>query len=382
MKPLIVQVVSSLSAGGAERVALEIAARLPREHFRCELLCAGPGDEGRNPFENPLEVEAARRRVPVRKVRFTSIRDAKGRGEVVRYLHESGAALVHVHNRPTDWQVLALARLVGVKGLYTRHLPYKDLSGRQKLLYATAARLAPAVVAVSEPVRRHLVETEHAPAKKVQVIANGIDLQKFAPLSKDQRAAVRAELGIGQDAFVWICAARLAEQKGHGVLLGALAQLPENPQRHILLAGEGPLRKDLESRAHALGISDRVHFLGARADVPALLGASDAYVCASLSEGHPLSVLEALAMDLPTVAPRLASITAVGAENFLGLFGPEHGAWARRHDPAQLVAAMQAVESRGGPQEGARAFIATHFSIDRMISAHEALYREILGDGP
>ncbi|MCB0218786.1 MAG: glycosyltransferase [Chrysiogenetes bacterium] len=379
MKPLIVQVVSSLQVGGAERVALELAARLPRERYRSELLCAGPEDSGRNLFENPLEAEAARRSVPVRRIALPGIRDATARGEVQAYLREHEVRLVHVHNRPTDWQVVALARLVGVRGLYTRHLPYRDVSRRQRMAYVAAARLAKAVVAVSEPVRTHLLREELTPASKIRVIPNGIDLGKFTLKNDEERTRIRGKLGISENAFVWICAARLAEQKGHKYLLDAFAQLAEDSARTLLLAGDGPLEGALEAQAEKLGISAQVHFLGARTDVPALLGAADAYVCSSHSEGHPLSVLEALAMNLPVVAPRLSPITAVGADAFIEYFGPEQKGWAARHDPAELAQAMATVERRKTYAENARAFVESRYGIERMIDAHTQLYAEILG---
>ena len=379
MKPLIVQVVSSLQVGGAERVALELAARQSRDRYRSELLCAGPEDSGRNLFENPLEAEAARRGVPVRRIALPGIRDEKAREELVGYLQEHEVQLVHVHNRPTDWQVLALARLAGVKGLYTRHLPYRNLSRRQRLIYAAAARLAPAVVAVSEPVRAHLLRQEWAPASKIRVIPNGIDLTKFAPGGANMREKARAELCLPGDAFAWICAARLAEQKGHEFLLEAFAQLPKNANRVLLLAGDGPLESALKAQAERLKIAAGVRFLGARADVPALLGAADAYVCSSLSEGHPLSVLEALAMNLPVVAPRLSPITAVGADAFVEYFGAANKGWAARHEPAELAQAMGAVEERASHAGNARAFVESRYSIERMIDAHTKLYGEVLG---
>src|SRR6185503_332310 len=120
---------------------------------------------------------------------------------------------------------------------------------------------------------------------------------RFRPAEPAARARKRAELGWADGDFVWICAARLVPVKGHRFVLEAMA-CPEIPSRaRLALAGDGPLAAELGAQAASLGLGDRVIFLGGRKDVPELLGAADGFLSGSLSEGHPLSLLEAMAAE-------------------------------------------------------------------------------------
>ncbi len=133
--------VGSLSAGGAERVALELAAGLKERGWRTELLALA-GREGANPYAEPLRAEAAARGVLVRRLSLPGIRSGPERGRVLQFLGDQDVSLVHAHNRPGDWQMTLLGRLAGVPVVYSRHLPYAGLSREQRIAYFLSARSA------------------------------------------------------------------------------------------------------------------------------------------------------------------------------------------------------------------------------------------------
>lgn len=380
----IAQVIGSFQSGGAERVALEIAAGLAKRGWKMEMISLLSQQEGTGitPFDEPLRSEAVRRGLFVRSLPLHSIRSGSARERITNYLREEEISLIHAHNRPGDWQMVLLSARAGVPAIYTRHLPYKDLTLRQRGLYAAAALRAKAVVAVSKTVTRHLVFSEGVPPWKIRTIYNGIDLEKFRPISAEERVRRRREMDFDERDFVWICAARLAPQKGHRFLLEAFARLPEGSRSRLLIVGDGPEMAALTGLAGRLELKEKVRFLGMRTDVPGLLAISDGYVCSSLSEGHPLSILEALAMELPVVAPRLPSVAEIAAEGAPSFYGPRLREWARGHDPAQIVQALLAVEREEWAQKElgkiSRLHIEENYSLEKMIDAHEALYTEIL----
>ena len=341
----ILEVVGSLAIGGAERVAVELAAGLPSPEFRAELLCAGPTVEASGDFERSIETEARARGVDVHRVQFTTPLDRESRRRMVRFLVDGNYDVVHIHNRPQDWQLVMLCRALGVRAVYTLHLPYeRGRKPRQRIARMAAARLASGIVCVSHAVADHLTPIEGIPRDKLRVIYNGIKTDRYKPSSPEARRAKRAELGIADTDVAWICVGRLDEQKGHRYLLDAMAALPAGSRSRLFLAGDGALRPNLDEQIRTLGLAGKVTLLGPRTDVPELLGAADAYVSSSLQEGHPLSVLEAMAVGLPVVAPRIAAITEIAQDDNPVFFGPTIAGWARAHEAREIAEAM-ALES-------------------------------------
>jgi glycosyltransferase involved in cell wall biosynthesis len=374
--PLVVQMVSSLGIGGAERAAVELAAGLRERDFRTEVWVV---ESPRVAPEQPLAEELRVRRIPVRRVPFSSIRSRGDRARFLAQWRGAGVSLINAHNRPCDWQVTLLARGAGIPAVYTRQLGYNDETRRQKLAYFAAARAASAVVALTRAVADHMVRVERAPRRKVHVIPDGIDTERYRPPTAAERRQKRRELGLAEGTFVWLTAARLASQKGFPFLLDAVARLPNRRPRVLLLAGDGPERERLRAQAVALGLDGCVRFLGPREDVHQLLWAADGYACTSLGEGQGLSLLEALAAGRPLVAPRLGCILEFGHDG-LHFFGPAIEGWAESHDPADIARSLGAVEvsSGGSAAFGARRFVERNYSIRCMLDGYEALYRRIL----
>jgi glycosyltransferase involved in cell wall biosynthesis len=146
------------------------------------------------------------------------------------------------------------------------------------------------------------------------------------------------------------------------------------PDVVFAIAGDGPDRAALESRAAQLGVSSRVRFLGHRRDVPALLAVADLFVLPSLYEGFPLSVLEAMAAGVPVVA------TAVGGTD--ELVSSDTGTLVAPADPRALADGIRTVlaDREGAARRAASArdhVLATH-SAAAMVASMSALYESLL----
>jgi glycosyltransferase involved in cell wall biosynthesis len=168
-------------------------------------------------------------------------------------------------------------------------------------------------IAVSQAIATSLDDVLGWAPHKIEVIRNGIDIERFQQRPDPE---LRRALAAGSDDVVFVTTARLDLQKGLDVLLRA-AKVVEGAR--FVIAGAGAERARLESQAAALGVHERVQFLGHRADVPALLAAADAFVLPSLFEGTPLALLEAMAAGKPIVTSAIPGTDEIVTDGETGL---------------------------------------------------------------
>lgn len=192
--------------------------------------------------------------------------------------------------------------------------------------------LASAVTACCHFSARALAEVDGFSIRRIEVIENGIEIGRYGGAA--DRADARAALGLDPARRHVTCVARFHPVKDHATLLRGFAHLAHaHPDVDLLLAGDGPLRADLEHLAADLGVAGRVRFLGVRSDVPALLRATDVFALTSLSEAASLTVLEAMASSLPVV------VTAVGGNPEM-VRNEVEGLLVPRGDHSALAAAL------------------------------------------
>jgi len=172
-------------------------------------------------------------------------------------------------------------------------------------------RQARAVVAVSTD-NLHWLRADHGlHSNKGEIIFYGRPNRFFEPRSAENRQRIRRDLAIPADATVCITTARMAPVKGFAHQLAAMPALLADPawqHLHFIWSGDGPLRPEIEMHLRKLGITDRVHMVGQRNDIAALLDASDMFVLPSHREGMPLSIMEAMAKGLPVAASAVSGI--------------------------------------------------------------------------
>ncbi len=362
--------------GGAEEHALSILTEISAHGF--EPCLAAPGK-----LIAAMEPGLSAAGVKCIPLEFSSRLDLVAAARLMRFIRRENIALVHCHLFTASLLGAGVARMAGVGAvLETCHGPEvwrtgKGLRGRF-WMDRQVGRLVDMYIAVSHAAARHLIATKGVPKSKVRVIHNGRDLDRFAPADAQRRSATRAALGLG-DEPVCLTLARLDDQKGHRHLIDALAILaPRWPKLVTLLVGEGPLEPALRAQCAALGLGERVRFLGYRRDVPELLEAADLVVLPSLYEGLPLVAIEALAAGRPMVATEVDGTPEVVIHERTGLLAPPA-------NPAALAAAIErllgdpALASRLASQ--GRKFVNENFALQRQIEQTAALYSELLGIG-
>jgi len=236
------------------------------------------------------------------------------------------------------------------------------------MLERWAYRRSKVITAVSQKVADEIRAIGLTPENRVDVIYNGVDTRGFAAATGD-----RAKFGLPQDAFLLLFVGDLrTPRKNLGTVLAALRHLPEHV--HIAVAGFLP-GSPYPDEAKALGIAERVHFLGLVKEMPVLMHSVDAFVFPSRYEAMSLSLLEAMAAGLPVVTAR----TAGGAE----IITPDCGIVLDDPDDPQALAAavarLAADDAARRKMGAAASELATGFGWARMAAQYIALYRQLEG---
>ncbi|MGH7925163.1 MAG: glycosyltransferase family 4 protein [Candidatus Binatus sp.] len=362
--------------GGAEEHALSILGGIRAHGF--EPCLAAP-----DTLIAAMEPRLTAAGVQCLPLEFSSRLDVLTGARLLRFLRRENIALLHCHLFTASLFGAGIARMAGVGAvLETCHGPevWRMGKGIRASFWVDRqiGRLVDTYIAVSHAAARHLVENKRVPKNKIRVIHNGRDLDRFAATDSQRRIATRAALGLRDEPTI-LTPARLDEQKGHRHLIDALAILAaRRPNVVTLLAGEGPFEQSLRAQCAALGLADRVRFLGYRRDVPELFEAADLVVLPSLYEGLPLVAIEALAANRPIVATEVDGTPEVVINESTGLLVP----------PANPVALAAAIERLLDNRElasrlasGGCKFVHENFAVQRQIEQTAALYYELTGLG-
>lgn len=229
------------------------------------------------------------------------------------------------------------------------------------------------LAAVSHQIKQQAIH-DGIKADKITVIHNGINPSQVDPAD---RAVIRAELGLTEDQPLILGVGRITLQKGFTYLLQAMPQVISRfPNATAVIAGDGPLRPELEQEAKALGLDKHVRFLGFRQDVPQLLAAADLFAMPSVSEGFPMVLLEAMVMGKAVVASRVQGVDEIVVSGENGVIVPSQDAPALAQAVVNLLEDPTRAAAMGA---AARQTVQDGFTLDSMCSKYEAL---ILGALP
>jgi glycosyltransferase involved in cell wall biosynthesis len=297
---------------------------------------------------------------------------------LVREIRRFRPDLVHTHLVHADVHGQLAAGLAGVRRVSSVHgTPALYRREPYRTVVRAAGRFSRTTIAISEHVRRFLEELHLARAQRIVVVPYGIDAARW-PLSEADRGRARSALDLEAGDLAVGIAARLIRGKGHAFLLEAhRAALRSHRRLRLLIAGDGPLRQDLERDAARSG-DGSVRFLGYLSDMRAFMNACDVLVFpteATLGEGFGLAALEAMACGRPVVATAVASLPEVVRSRETGLLV---------HPGAvdELAAALLelADDERLRAELGARAQerARTVFSVEAMVESTLTVYERAL----
>ncbi|MEQ1884651.1 MAG: glycosyltransferase [Bryobacteraceae bacterium] len=216
------------------------------------------------------------------------------------------------------------------------------------------------IICVSPQVSDAFAEWLPEARARLRVIPNGISLDRFRCATVQGKGSPFQILTVG----------RLTEQKGIDILLRAVSELPGV---EVSIAGDGPLREELETLAKTLGAGERVRFLGACDNVPELMAGVDAYVQSSRWEGFGIAAVEAMASGLPVVVSDVPGLREVVGDAGLTFAAGDSAALAKALGALIVDTAWRESLSRKAKLRAAG------FSIERTADLYAALYREVLG---
>ncbi|BDY04927.1 glycosyltransferase [Ferrimonas sp. YFM] len=290
MKPVLVQLVQRMSVGGLETMALTLGARLEAQ-FEVHYLSL----EG----ETGALIDAWPRLANLghfKALNKGSGVDARLIQRLRRYFKQHKVTHLHSHHIGPLIYGGAAAFGLGVTHVHTHHDGWSLTLGRQKQLTRAAETLfRPAMVADADTV----ADAYQGQGCRIEkVIPNGVAASTFLPA--DQQAA-RRRFGLPARALLLGTACRLEPVKGVDRLLSLLTHLPE--EVHLVIAGEGGEKPQLQAMAQHLKVAQRCHFLGQVERMEQWYPALDLFCLASHSEGAPMSLLEAQACEVPVMVP-------------------------------------------------------------------------------
>jgi glycosyltransferase involved in cell wall biosynthesis len=332
--------------------------------------------------------------------------------EIRRLVGEGGYDVVHVHTPiagfVTRFALRGLRRSRGLKVVYTAHGLHSHPEGGAPAnaafcaLERLAGRWTDALVVINREdeayARTHRLAGRGA---LYQMPGIGVDLERYSREQTDPGAvaAVRAEIGLAPEDKMLLMVAEFSPGKRHSDAVTAFARMegdagapaiprserpgaplapaPPAPRVHLVLAGDGVTKEKVRALVSALGLSERVHLLGIRDDVPVLLATAEALVLPSEREGLPRVVLEAMAMGTPVIGSRIRGTTELleGGCGFLFELG----------DVDALAAAMrQAIEEPAVAKSMAAAarLRVERYALPRVIEMHQQMYEALLRSSP
>jgi glycosyltransferase involved in cell wall biosynthesis len=380
----VAHIITHLGVGGAQQTVARLCRGLDRVRFR-PIIVAGVAPAGSVELFATTDIDRddptiVRIRSLVRPVR--PMRDLRAIGDVRSVLRSEGVEIVHTHSSKAGLIGRAAALSAGTPHVVhtvhgwavrsqIRRPTWSAFTAAERML----ARRTDALVVVSETDRRLGLGFGIGEPDQYHLIRSGIRVAEFADASRD-RPSARRQLGLAPDARVVGTVTRLAPPKDTETLLAGFAAIRRHdPEVRFVVVGDGPGAAAARDQASRLGLDGSIIWTGVRRDVERLLPAFDVAVLASLDEGLPRSIVEAMAAGVPVVASDVGAVHEVVIDGRTGRLVPPR-------DPEALASGVLALladpESAALVAGAARASV-VQFDEAAMIEATEALYESMLG---
>ncbi len=377
----ICQLLHSLNVGGAEILASQLARKMAGERWKFVFFCLdAPGVRAKEMEDAGFTVEILRRKPGL---------DWRCMQDLARLWKKHNVRFVHAHQYTPYFYAMGARGLWGCKPpiIFTEHGRfYPDLPNWKHTIFNRFwMKKTDRITAVCDSVMRAIAENEGIPANRVEVIRNGVDEVKFrdSQMSIVEKNALRVSLGLADERVI-LLTARLDPIKDHQTAILALKRLlalPEiaNSTRKptLLLAGDGSERESLQkfTTENQLLLGKHVRFLGERADVAKLLQIADAFLLTSKSEGIPLTILEAFATGVATVATNVGGIPEIIDAETNGLLAPS-GDFVMISEQLKRILTDADLSER--LTSNARKRFDAEFTETRMLEKYERIYKEII----
>jgi glycosyltransferase involved in cell wall biosynthesis len=361
--------------GGAGRIILRLGQIAQTAGWQVDILTTDPIFQRIAPQHGLglVDLDVIRREI-------RPLWDMSGLVKLASFLRRERYGFVHTHTSKAGFIGRLAARMAGVPAIiHTVHgFAFHECSPQSSRLFYSglegiASKFCDRMVSVSEFHRRWAIELGICRPSKILAIPNGI-----APLTEPKlpRIEVRRELGVRNRDLMILTLARLAPDKGIQFLIESAPLLLRVERAiQIVIAGDGPMRSQLEQQARKLGVSDWVTFLGFREDVSELLSACDVVALPSMREGLSIALLEAMASEKPLIVTNIGSHAEVASQAEIARLVPPG-------DPQALAEAILELASdptlRARLGANAKVLFHDHYTEQTMLNTYKRLYFDLL----
>lgn len=378
----VARVIARLNVGGPARHTVLLAAGLDPRRFSTTLIT------GRvEPAEGDFAFLAAERGIapvviPELRRALHPGRDLAALVKLVRLFRSLAPDIVHTHTAKAGALGRVAARICRVPIIiHTFHGHVLDgyFSPPVTRLFLAVerglARRSTRIVVLGPRLRAAMLALGIGRPEQYAVVPLGLELDRFRAVRPDPRT-LREALGVPADAPLLGSIGRLASIKDHPTLFRALAALPTGPAPpHLAVVGDGECRGALERLAGSLGLGARVHFLGWRHDLEAILAGCDVVISSSRNEGTPVALIEAMAAGVPVLATAVGGVGDLVADGETGWLVPPA-------DPEAMAARLRLLLADRSRAEDiaarARDGVFDRHDAPGLIRRMEALYAEVM----
>ncbi len=295
-------------------------------------------------------------------------------GALTNIVRDEKIDLLHLHGYSAANFGRLAARKCGIPNVMHEWAVLKTLP-HQFVMDRMLSAKTDIAVGVSESVKEFLIQGRSVPLGKTRVVWNGVNLNNFKTAEPDKVQAFREKFGITPQQKIVGTVTRLREEKGNRYFIEAAPQvLQEFPDARFVIVGDGPLRDELEALAKKLNLNGKLHFAGFVSEVAVALAAMDIYVMASLMEGFPFALAEAMAAAKTVVATNVGGMKEMVQQDQNGLLVPPA-------DSSTMAAALVRLLKNPALSQNlsnAARQRSQEFSVERNVQALESIYSELL----
>lgn len=370
-RPTICHVIHALGVGGAEVLVDQMIRRMQKE-FRCIVAVLDEiGEIGTRLQEDGFIVEHLHRQPGIDRSCATRLR---------QFADREGVEILHAHQCTPFFQAMLSRGLTGRRPVvfteHGRHFP--DTPSRKRaIVNRLLLKRCDRLFGCGAAVRQALIDNEGLPESRVEVIYNGVDLKALSKPTPGARERIRAEFGYSTNDFVAVQVARLHELKDHQTALKAVDEARQKiPGLRLLLAGDGDQRSAIEQTIRDRGLEQTVTLAGTRKDIADLLAASDVFLMSSISEGIPLTVIEAMAARRPVVSTAVGGLPELIEHGVTGMLAPSGDATSLA---TSLVQLYRDADLRKQMADVAAGRAQEKFSLQGMLNSYRDVYYDVLG---
>lgn len=305
----ILQTCMSLSWGGMEMYTLHTANLLIKAGHEVNLLCA---------INSRLQAEAEKAGIKCFPLGI-KVQILSSIVKLTGIIRKNNYDIIHTHASNDLWLLVPSLyfSMNHTPLLLTKHVGSGVI--KKDFLHRMLYNRVDKALAISEVIKRNLIETTPLSKKRIELLHDAIDINRFNPAVIDNRK-VRIEFGIKQDEIVIGMTGRFSPGKGHEEFLAAARELNANYNnlRFMIVGeasrGENNYAESIKEKAVLYGLKEKIIFTGYRSDIPEILAAFDIFLFPSHAEAFGLALIEAMSMELPTVCSNSDGVLDIAVE--------------------------------------------------------------------